>query len=107
MRPGNVLTPLQRHIPRVEWLAQGWVTPDGKPAVGFKSPEQGAATAVRAATSPLLEGHGGAYCQDCDIAEPAGTEDMLVGGVKPWAIDPDAASRLRELSAGLTGLDAF
>lgn len=29
---------------------------------------------------------------------------MLVGGVKPWATDPEAASLLWELSAGLTGL---
>ena len=66
-----------------------------------------AATAVWAATSPLLEGHGGAYCQDCDIAGPATSDDMLIGGVKPWAVDPAAAARLWELSAELTGLDAF
>ncbi|MEU5773213.1 SDR family NAD(P)-dependent oxidoreductase [Streptomyces venezuelae] len=107
VHPGSILTPLQRHIPRDEWLAQGWVTPDGTPAVGFKSPEQGAATAVWAATSPLLEGRGGAYCQDCDIAEPATSDDMLVGGVKPWAVDPDAAARLWDLSCELTGLSAF
>lgn len=107
VHPGSILTPLQRHIPREEWLAHGWVTPDGKPSAGFKTPEQGAATAVWAATSPLLDGRGGAYCQDCDIAEPAATEDMLVGGVKPWATDREAASRLWELSAGLTGLDEF
>ncbi|WP_055565782.1 SDR family NAD(P)-dependent oxidoreductase [Streptomyces atriruber] len=107
VHPGSILTPLQRHIPREEWLAQGWVTPDGTPAVGFKSPEQGAATAVWAATSPLLDGRGGAYCQDCDIAEPATTDDMLIGGVKPWAVDPDAAARLWDLSCELTGLSTF
>ncbi|MEU1331114.1 SDR family NAD(P)-dependent oxidoreductase [Streptomyces sp. NPDC005865] len=107
VHPGSILTPLQRHIPRDEQLAQGWITPDGTPAEGFKTPEQGAATAVWAATSPLLEGRGGAYCQDCDIAEPATTDDMLIGGVKPWAVDPDAAARLWDLSCELTGLSAF
>ncbi|MCX4986778.1 SDR family NAD(P)-dependent oxidoreductase [Streptomyces sp. NBC_00572] len=107
VHPGSILTPLQRHIPREEWLALGWVTPDGEPADGFKTPGQGAATAVWAATSPLLDGHGGVYCQDCDIAEPAATDDMLIGGVKPWATDPGAASRLWELSSGLTGLNAL
>lgn len=107
VHPGSILTPLQRHIPREEWLAQGWVTPDGEPAEGFKTPEQGAATAVWAATSPLLDGHGGAYCQDCDIAGPAGTDDMLIGGVKPWVTDPGAASRLWELSCELTGTSGF
>ncbi|MEU9793646.1 SDR family NAD(P)-dependent oxidoreductase [Streptomyces sparsogenes] len=107
LHPGSILTPLQRHIPRDEQLAQGWITPDGEPAEGFKTPAQGAATAVWAATSPLLDGHGGAYCQDCDIAEPATTDDMLIGGVKPWAVDPESAARLWEVSSELTGLDSF
>ncbi|MDX3230668.1 SDR family NAD(P)-dependent oxidoreductase [Streptomyces sp. ME19-01-6] len=107
LHPGSILTPLQRHIPRDEQIAQGWITADGKHADGFKTPAQGAATAVWAATSPLLDGHGGAYCQDCDIAEPATTDDMLIGGVKPWAVDPASAARLWELSSDLTGLDSF
>ena len=32
---------------------------------------------------------------------------MLIGGVKPWATDPHAASRLWELSSDLTGVNAF
>ncbi|GAA4091026.1 SDR family NAD(P)-dependent oxidoreductase [Nonomuraea soli] len=107
VHPGSILTPLQRRIPREQQIAQGWITPDGSQADGFKTPEQGAATAVWAATSPLLDDHGGAYCQDCDVAESAVSDDMLVGGVKPWAIDPDSASRLWALSGELTGLDAF
>ncbi|MEU6766682.1 SDR family NAD(P)-dependent oxidoreductase [Streptomyces sp. NPDC046853] len=104
VHPGSILTPLQRHVPREEQLAQGWMSDDGTPAQGFKSPAQGAATAVWAATSPLLDVRGGAYCQDCDIAEPATTDDMLIGGVKPWARDPESAARLWQLSAELTGL---
>ncbi|WP_067474600.1 SDR family NAD(P)-dependent oxidoreductase [Actinomadura hibisca] len=107
LHPGSILTPLQRHIPHEEQVAQGWIKPDGGPADGFKTPGQGAATAVWAATSPLLDGLGGLYCQDCDVAVPATTDDMLIGGVKPWATDPDGAARLWELSAELTGLDAF
>ncbi|MER5786603.1 SDR family NAD(P)-dependent oxidoreductase, partial [Streptomyces mobaraensis] len=107
VHPGSILTPLQRHVPRDEQIAQGWMDEDGTPAAGFKSPAQGAATAVWAATSPLLADHGGAYCQDCDVAGPATTDDMLVGGVKPWAADPETAARLWDLSARLTGLDAF
>ncbi|QKV94261.1 SDR family NAD(P)-dependent oxidoreductase [Streptomyces sp. NA02950] len=105
VHPGSILTPLQRHVPREEWSALGWITADGRAAEGFKTPSQGAATAVWAATSPLLDGHGGVYCQDCDLAEPATSDDMLVGGVKPWAVDPEAAARLWGLSAELTGVD--
>ncbi|MFB4317578.1 SDR family NAD(P)-dependent oxidoreductase [Actinomadura sp. 21ATH] len=107
VHPGSILTPLQRHVPREEQIAQGWITPDGERAEGFKTPAQGAATAVWAATSPLLDGRGGLYCQDCDIAEPATTDDMLIGGVRPWAVDAAEAARLWELSAELTRLDAF
>lgn len=107
VHPGSILTPLQRHIPREQWPALGWVTQDGEVPEGFKTPRQGAATAVWAATSPLLDVHGGAYCQDCDIAEPAGSDDPLIGGVKPWATDPHAAARLWELSSELTGVNAF
>ncbi|MEU4312751.1 oxidoreductase [Nocardia sp. NPDC024068] len=107
VHPGSILTPLQRNIPRAEHLAQGWVTPAGRPAKGFKTPAQGAATAVWAATAAELDGHGGAYCQDCDIAEPATGDDMLIGGVKPWAVDRDDAARLWSLSAELTELDSF
>ncbi|WP_129844340.1 oxidoreductase [Streptomyces sp. RFCAC02] len=107
VHPGSILTPLQRHVPRDEWEGLGWVRPDGRPPAGFKTPEQGAATAVWAATSPLLDGHGGTYCQDCDVAAPAAGDDMLVGGVKPWAADRAAAAWLWELSAERTGVDAF
>jgi hypothetical protein len=30
-----------------------------------------------------------------------------MGGVRPYAVDPDEAARLWELSAELTGVDAF
>lgn len=92
---------------REEWETLGWVTPDGESAEGFKTRRQGAATAVWAATSPLLDGHRSAYCQDCDIAEAADTDDMLVGGAKPWATDLRAAARLGELSSALSGVNAF
>ncbi|TCJ35586.1 oxidoreductase [Parafrankia sp. BMG5.11] len=107
VHPGSILTPLQRHIPEVEQRSLGWIDAHGRPATGFKTPAQGAATAVWAATSAQLAGHGGAYCQDCDLASPATTDDMLVGGYKPWAADPAGATRLWALSADLTGLDAF
>lgn len=105
VHPGSILTPLQREVSRGQRRELGWlVGPDDEPAPGFKTAEQGAATAAWAATSPLLESHGGAYLQDCDVAAPATSEDMLAGGVKPWALDRAAAERLWHLSRRWIGL---
>ena len=99
------MTPLQRHLPREEMVAMGWIDADGHPLQQFKSPEQGAATQVWAATSPQLDGLGGLYCQDCDIAPLA--EGDASAGVRGHAVDPEQAARLWKLSAELTGVDAF
>ncbi|MDH6605518.1 NAD(P)-dependent dehydrogenase (short-subunit alcohol dehydrogenase family) [Streptomyces sp. SAI-208] len=108
LHPGGILTPLQRHLPKAEMVERGWIDEQGNALnpSGFKSPEQGAATQVWAATSPQLAGMGGVYLEDCDIAEPA-VEGDATSGVKAWAIDPDQAERLWTLSAELTGVNAF
>ena len=108
VHPGGILTPLQRHLPLEEQVAMGWVNPDGsaKDPSAFKTPEQGAATQVWAATSPQLDGLGGVYLEDCDIAEP-NVPGGPRRGVAPHATDPDQAARLWALSAERTGVDAF
>ncbi|GGV64486.1 oxidoreductase [Streptomyces griseoloalbus] len=108
LHPGGILTPLQRHLPRQEMVDRGWIDEQGAPLnpEGFKTPQQGAATQVWAATSPRLDGMGGVYLEDCDIAEPAPDGEERTG-VKDWAVDPGQAARLWELSARLTGVDAF
>jgi NAD(P)-dependent dehydrogenase (short-subunit alcohol dehydrogenase family) len=107
VHPGGILTPLQRHLSNEEMVAAGWIDEDGKPLnPSFKSPEQGAATQVWAVTSPQLKDSGGVYCEDCDIAEPAG-DGAFTGGVRGYATDPEQAARLWTLSAELTGVDAF
>ena len=73
----------------------------------FRSPEQGAATAVWAATSPELDGRGGDYLEDCDVAEVVDAEVTSESGVRPYAIDPEQAARLWAWSAEQTGVDAF
>ncbi|MEV3911899.1 SDR family NAD(P)-dependent oxidoreductase [Streptomyces canus] len=108
LHPGGILTPLQRHLPKAEMVERGWIDEQGNvlnPS-GFKSPEQGAATQVWAATSPQPAGMGGVYLEDCDIAEPAVDGDET-SGVRAWATDPEQAERLWTLSAELTGVNAF
>jgi NAD(P)-dependent dehydrogenase (short-subunit alcohol dehydrogenase family) len=109
VHPGGIMTPLQRHLPRQEMVDAGWMDADGNLSDRFKTVEQGASTSVWAATSPQLDGKGGVYCEDCDIAEPTavGTDSAELRGVDAHAIDPDAAARLWAVSAELTGVDAF
>lgn len=103
LHPGAILTPLQRHLPREEMIAAGWIDADGNGADFFKSIPEGAATMVWAATSPSLEGIGGVYCEDCDVSPIAASGF----GVRPHAVDPDEAKRLWALSEELTGLTGF
>jgi hypothetical protein len=108
LHPGGILTPLQRHLSKQEMVERGWIDEDGNllnPS-GFKSTQEGAATQVWAATSPSLDGLGGVYLEDCDIAEPAQPGGPRTG-VRDYAIDPEQAARLWALSAELTGVDAF
>ena len=107
VHPGGIMTELQRHLPREEMINMGWIDADGNVNELFKTPEQGASTSVWAATSPQLEGMGGVYCEDADIASPTDPESPFARfmGVDAHAIDPDQAARLWALSAELTGLD--
>src|SRR4051794_28572528 len=107
--PGGIMTPLQRHLTREEMVASGWMDAEGNLDPRFKTPEQGASTSTWAATSPRLDGMGGVYCEDCDIAAPTvvGAPDARIRGVDAHAIDPDDAARLWAVSGELTGVDAF
>jgi NAD(P)-dependent dehydrogenase (short-subunit alcohol dehydrogenase family) len=103
--PGKILTSLQRHLTKEEMVATGMLDANGNPAdPTFKTTQQGAATQVWAATSAQLEGEGGLYCKDCDVAELSETS---WAGVRAYAVDPEQAERLWALSAQLTGIDAF
>lgn len=108
LHPGKILTPLQRHLTQGEMIGAGWLDESGVAAdPTFKTPEQGAATAVWAATSPQLDELGGLYCEDCDVAGLAASDDGWMVGVREYAIDSEQAARLWRLSAELTGVDAF
>ena len=107
VHPGGIATPLQRHLSREEMRASGWIDEDDNVIGEFKTPEQGAATTVWAATSPQLDGKGGVYCADCDIADIVDSIQPGGGGVMAHAVDREAAARLWDVSAELTGVDAL
>lgn len=108
VHPGRIVeTDLLRNLSREEISAAGIdeentvrrLTTAG--GVGKTIP-QGAATTIWVATSPLLAGRGGVYCENCDIAEIVPDDSQLQGGVRRWAIDPVVARGLWELSERLT-----
>lgn len=89
LHPGAILeTDLARHYDAEE-LQQ--VVERARRIGSLKTVEQGAATTIFCATSPLLEGLGGVYCENCDVAVVKSEGD---DGVRPYAVDPDAAKRL-------------
>jgi NAD(P)-dependent dehydrogenase (short-subunit alcohol dehydrogenase family) len=103
VHPGKILTPLQRHMEHREKVDNGWIDEEGNlidPT--FKSPRQGAATQVWAATSPRLAGLGGLYLEDCEVAVPNNTAEKG-WGVRDYALDPASAERLWDVSVELTG----
>ncbi|MEX2981049.1 SDR family NAD(P)-dependent oxidoreductase [Streptomyces sp. C36] len=105
LHPGKIITGLQREMTFQEQIERGWVDAHGN-VIGadFKTPSQGAATGLWAATSPLLDDRGGLYLEDCDIARVSAPDaPMDDGGVREYAIDPDAAARLWDLSIAATG----
>jgi NAD(P)-dependent dehydrogenase (short-subunit alcohol dehydrogenase family) len=99
--PGAILTHLQRHVGSVL----------SSPREYWKTPAQGAATPILLAASPLLAGVGARYfanCNEARILERRSDQPHLdLDAVDPYALDPDAAARLWEVSLDLlAGADA-
>ena len=91
LSPGAIATNLQRHI-------GGRLT---TPLDRQKTPEQGSATSILLAVSPLLEGIGGRYFEDCNEAVAVTHRADDYHGVAPYALDPENADRLWEESLRL------
>ncbi|MBZ9935549.1 SDR family NAD(P)-dependent oxidoreductase [Mesorhizobium sp. BR1-1-16] len=112
LHPGSIAgTGLEKHIPTKMLIDAGVLDAEGNPirdpSRNLKTIEQGAATSVWCATSAQLDGLGGLYCENCDVAvaiEPAGGKSSIAEGVRPtggvrsFALDQVAASRLWALS---------
>jgi NAD(P)-dependent dehydrogenase (short-subunit alcohol dehydrogenase family) len=91
LHPGAIMTELGRHlVPEDIAFLQNRGGPGG---LQFKTVEAGAATSVFAATAPELDGRGGLYLEDCQVAAVNDAEGAL-SGVKSYAIDSGLADRL-------------
>jgi NAD(P)-dependent dehydrogenase (short-subunit alcohol dehydrogenase family) len=98
LMPGAIFTQLGRHVD-AEIAAAAMKRQDN-----VKTVEQGAATSVLLAASPLLEGIGGRYFEDCNeahVVERRGAPGT--GGVAAYALDPDNARRLWDVSLRMIG----
>lgn len=121
LHPGLSLeTNLGRHLTFEDYIALGILHPDGTPNAEAeaamqkiaKTKEQGAATAVWAATSLALQNIGGVYLEDVEVAQfDEANYDSIAAtyrnpggfaGVAPYALDNDAAQKLWTLSEELT-----
>ncbi|MDV7718459.1 SDR family NAD(P)-dependent oxidoreductase [Pediococcus ethanolidurans] len=69
----------------------------------FKTVNQGAASVLWAATSPLLADKGGVFIEDSNIGTAVSATSNSKFGVRPWSIDPQLANQLWTLGEQLTG----
>jgi NAD(P)-dependent dehydrogenase (short-subunit alcohol dehydrogenase family) len=114
VHPGGILTDLLKYMTDEELSAYGIYRENGAVKVPdvtrvserFKTLEEGAATTIWCAVSPQLNGKGGVYCEDCDIAAMVPADSKLLSGVRPWAVDKAAAEDLWILSEKLTSVAA-
>ena len=91
LNPGAIATNLQKHTGGLK-----------TPVERRKTPEQGAATSVLLAASPLLNGIGGRYFEDCNEAERVDRRaENFSSGVAPYALDDENARQLWSVSMNL------
>ncbi|WP_030899030.1 SDR family NAD(P)-dependent oxidoreductase [Streptomyces sp. NRRL F-5126] len=90
LMPGAIYTNLQRHT---AGKGSGRV-----PAELIKTVEQGAATSVLLAASPVVEGVSGRYFADCQEAVTVDRRTGSMTEVARYALDPCGAARLWEVS---------
>ncbi|MEZ0364860.1 SDR family NAD(P)-dependent oxidoreductase [Mycobacterium sp. pUA109] len=98
LMPGAVPTGLMRHMDPTWFKDQE----DNMP-MPTKTPEQGAATSVLLAASPLLDGVTGRYFEDVNEAKTVTERGDGASGVAPYALDSANAERPWDISLRLIG----
>jgi NAD(P)-dependent dehydrogenase (short-subunit alcohol dehydrogenase family) len=119
LHPGAIAgTGLEKHVSKEALREAGVLDENDRPIIdpsrNLKTVAQGAATSVWCAVSPALDGLGGVYCENVDVAplilgtyEVTGMSDGVralgTKGVMAYAVDSDSAKRLWALSERLIG----
>ena len=116
VHPGTILdTNLSQYVPAATLMEFGVLDQEGNPihdpSRNLKTESQGASTILWCATNPLLDGLGGLYAENCDIAGIGEAKDswgvsdsFYMNGVMPYAVDAANAERLWQLSEKLAGV---
>ncbi|MEM9407022.1 MAG: short-chain dehydrogenase, partial [Acidobacteriota bacterium] len=104
VHPGAIMTNLGRHLTEEDIAAlrktmEERAANDGGQPEGLKTIPQGAATTCFAATAPELEGRGGVYLENVQIAKV--DDESTSSGVRSYALDPGNAERLWAMSEAL------
>jgi NAD(P)-dependent dehydrogenase (short-subunit alcohol dehydrogenase family) len=115
VHPGGIIdTNLAKYIPQELLRSMEVIDEHGNPVIdpsrNLKNVEMGAATQVWCATGSALDGMGGVYCENCDIAALEASNESatrtferhtLHEGVLPYALDLESAERLWDLGEKL------
>ena len=120
LHPGIISeTELGRNVPHEDLVNYGIFDENGKvinnPSKGLKSLSQGASTTVWCAVSSQLDGIGGVYCENADIAKLDNSQEgdseknidgsTMMKDVMSFALEETAAKKLWILSEELTGVN--
>ena len=97
VHPGGIITDLGRHLS--DEIRQTMTKQLEASGIQLKTVPAGAATSVWAATAAELDGRGGLYLEDCQVAAP--NKDGGTTGYAPHAYDEAGAARLWSLSEEL------
>lgn len=98
VHPGAIQTDIFRYMTEQE--LQNWK----QRVTEFKTPQQGAATSMWCVLSDELNGMGGVYCEDCNIAKLLPDDSKDGYSVRSYAIDPHNAAVLWKFSEKATGI---
>jgi NAD(P)-dependent dehydrogenase (short-subunit alcohol dehydrogenase family) len=108
VHPGGIRTELGRYMtPEVlQQMAASLEAAQkaaGSQPFEWKTIPQGAATSVWAGAVADASDVGGRYCEDCHVAEVKDGDELMRGGIRPYAIDPERAKALWALSETMVG----
>jgi NAD(P)-dependent dehydrogenase (short-subunit alcohol dehydrogenase family) len=110
VHPGGIRTELVRHMDStVLQTMVDRINADhaarGESPYSWKTIPQGAATSVWAGVVASAEDVGGRYCEDCHVSQVVEDKNLndIREGVRPYALDPEAAKALWTLSEKMVG----